>query len=334
MLACSPTRREVTSAAHGRKDVSVHLIEAFLEMMSAERGASRNTLAAYRADLDKLARFLARRRTDLLAATPEDLAAFSAHLAAGGLAAASQARVLSAVRRLFAFLYADGHRSDDPGRRLVRPRAPDPLPKILSIEEVNRLIATAHARAARGDLSPGAAVRAARMAALVECLYASGMRVSELVSLPASAARLKGPALLVKGKGGRERLVPLHDAARRALAHYRDRLATLGRPPSRFLFPADSDSGHLTRQAFARDLKALAREAGLPAAKVSPHVLRHAFASHLLDNGADLRAVQELLGHADISTTEIYTHVLEDRLARVVLERHPLARAGAGEGVS
>ncbi len=303
--------------------------EAFLEMMAAERGAADNTLAAYRRDLDALARFLKGRGRRPLEAGTEDLSAFAEALGRRGYAPSSQARMLSAVRRFYRFLYAEGLRDDDPAARLKNPKPRRPLPKTLSVEEVTRLLdlAAAEADAAAAGEGPGA-LAALRRHALLEVLYASGLRVSELLSLPAAAGRAR-EAILVAGKGGRERLVPLSETARAALARYR---AALGRSPSRFLFPADGASGHLTRQAFARDLKALAVRAGLPGRDVSPHVLRHAFASHLLAGGADLRAVQSLLGHVDIATTEIYTHVARDALKRVVLERHPLGGNGREEG--
>jgi integrase/recombinase XerD len=199
------------------------------------------------------------------------------------------------------------------------------LPKVLTVGEVDRLLATARDRAAAGDLSPTRRLAALRLHALLELLYATGLRVSELVSLPATAGKGGRPLIAVKGKGGRERLVPLNGAAHAALDTYRNAYRALNKPESRWLFPADSDQGCLTRQAFARDLKRVAGIAGLDASKLSPHVLRHAFATHLLAGGADLRAVQTLLGHADISTTQIYTHVLDERLKQLVNEHHPLA---------
>ena len=316
-----------------------HHVEGFLEMMAAERGAARNTLEAYRRDLDALARFLARRGRPPEAADPDDLLAFAETLGRRGYAPSSQARMLSAVRRFYRFLYAEGVRADDPSGRLAAPKAARALPKVMSVEAVGRLIEAAETAAERPGLAPGERMRAARLHALLEILYATGLRVSELVSLPASAGSIRGETLTVRGKGGRERLVPLTGKARHAIARYRSALAVVspdlvdGRGPAgstgRFLFPAGPAEGHLTRQAFARDLKALAASVGLPSAAVSPHVLRHAFASHLLAGGADLRIVQQLLGHANIATTEIYTHVQAEALRRVVLERHPLAAAAA-----
>lgn len=308
--------------------------EAFLEMMAAERGAADNTLEAYRRDLEALEGFLRARGETVETADRAALAAFAQSRGRAGYAASSQARTLSAVRRFFRFLYAEGVRGDDPAARLAAPKGGRGLPKVLSVEEVDRLIETARAAAEGPHASAAAAVRAARRHALLELLYATGLRVSELVSLPDGAARGEGDVLLVKGKGGRERVVPLTRAARTAVDRYRAARAAAAprgrsagpfRSGGGYLFPADSAAGHLTRQAFARELKAVAAAAGLPASAVSPHVLRHAFASHLLERGADLRVVQALLGHADIATTEIYTHVAAATLRRVVMEGHPLA---------
>ena len=246
-------------------------------------------------------------------------------LASRGFAASSQARRLSALRQFFGFLYAEGVRADNPTGSIDAPKRQRPLPKVLSEEETERLIETARADAER-DGSPSRRLRAKRFYALIETLYATGLRVSELVSLPASAIGGDQRAITVRGKGGRERLVPLSDAAKDAMRAYVDLRKELGREVSGpWLFPSAGGAGHFTRQAFARDLKDLGAALGIAAARLSPHVLRHAFASHLLQNGADLRAVQQLLGHADISTTQIYTHVLEERLKRLVNEHHPLA---------
>lgn len=306
-------------------DRSAIEIERFLEAMAVEAGAAHNTLAAYRRDLEAFARFVRVRGGRLDTASADDVSAHLADLADRGFAASSQARHLSAIRRFFRFLHTEGDREDDPAGKIARPKRARPLPKILSVEEVDRLIATARA-ATEAELSAPRALKARRTYALLELVYATGMRVSELVSLPASASRVRDPVLMVRGKGGRERIVPLTGGACEAMTAYRTlRDARPKLAASRHLFPADSDSGHLTRQAFARDLKDAAIAAGLDPARVSPHVLRHAFASHLLQNGADLRVVQQLLGHADIGTTEIYTHVLAERLAKLVGEHHPLA---------
>jgi integrase/recombinase XerD len=311
-------------------------VETFLEMLSAEAGLARNTLDAYARDLDDFSVFLAARGVAIDAASPVDVADHLAELAERGLSAASQARHLSTLRRFHRFLYAEGFRGDDPTGLVDAPEKRRPLPKILSVEEVDRLIeaaATAAGRETDADGNPlSAAVRgrALRLHAALETIYASGLRVSELVSLPAAAARSDDPFLMVRGKGDKERLVPLSQRAKTAIAAHAAHLRTCGRGGSRWLFPSWSESGHVTRQAFARDLKELAAAVGLRPDLVSPHVLRHAFASHILANGADLRVVQQLLGHADIATTEIYTHVLDERLRELVESRHPLAGAGAG----
>ena len=308
------------------------LAESFLEMMSAERGASANTLAAYQRDLQRYLGFLKGLGVSCAECSKPDLSDFAGSLALQGMAASSQARILSCVRQFHRFLYGEGIRGDDPAASLGAPRRARPLPKILSVEEVDRLIHRAGAELQQAqDKSPGTARRAARMHALIECLYATGLRVSELIGLPYTAARQEGRFISVTGKGGKERLVPLSSKARDAITLHAGLLAGEGGGQApEFLFPADSRSGHVTRQAFARDLKALAARAGLSPSKVSPHVLRHAFASHLLQNGADLRIVQQLLGHADISTTQIYTHVLDERMRELVHAHHPMA-GGSGE---
>ena len=302
-----------------------HHVEAFLEMMSAERGAAANTLSAYRRDLDDYLAYLARRGTGLERAGPEAVRGYLVHLDVVGLAARSAARRLSAVRQFHRFLFSEGVRGDDPTGTVAGPRQPARLPKVMSEADVDRLLAAAHAAADGEGLSPLARARAMRLTALLELLYATGLRVSELTGLKAAAIKGEARFFRVKGKGGHERIVPLTEAARAATTAYLAARAKAGGAESPWLFPSFGDSGHLTRQHFARDLKALATAAGIPPAKVSPHVLRHAFASHLLQNGADLRVVQELLGHADISTTQIYTHVLEERLRALVAEHHPLA---------
>lgn len=303
------------------------LVEGFLEMMSAERGAAANTLESYRRDLDAFREHLAGK--PLLAADKADVIAHLAGLTARGYAATSQARHLSALRQFYRHLYADGLRGDDPTRTVATPRTRPPLPRVLEVAEVDRLLAAARAAAeAAATQSDARALRAARLHALLEVIYATGLRVSELIALPASAARREERLVAVTGKGGKERLVPLGTAARDAMRAYLARRQAAGRPPSRWLFPSHGASGHLTRQAFARDLKALAAGCGVDPAALSPHVMRHAFASHMLENGADLRVLQQLLGHADISTTQIYTHVLDERLRALVEEHHPLARDG------
>jgi integrase/recombinase XerD len=302
------------------------LIELFLDMQAAERGAGKNTLAAYRNDLADLSAHLRASGRGIAKATTDELRGFLAALAARGFKASSLARRLSAVRQLYRFLYADGKRGDDPAAVLEGPKRGRALPKVLSVAEVDRLLAQARANAENDNQPPGARLRAARLLCLLEVVYATGLRVSELVALPASAARRDQRMLVVRGKGGKERLVPLNQAAKRATAEYLAlRPTSQAKAQSKWLFPSFGEQGHLTRQHFARELKALGAACGIAGARLSPHVLRHAFASHLLHNGADLRAVQTLLGHADISTTQIYTHVLEERLKALVRDLHPLA---------
>ncbi|TPL43142.1 site-specific tyrosine recombinase XerD [Mesorhizobium sp. B2-4-6] len=297
-------------------------IEAFLEMMSAERGAAENTLSSYRRDLEDASEAIG---GGLAGAGPADIRAYLDDIAARGFAPTSQARKLSAIRQFFKFLYAEGLRGDDPTGTLDSPRKGRPLPKTMSEAETGRLLDRAALEAGKSG-SDGDGLAALRLHALVEVLYATGLRVSELVGLPVTVALRDDRFFMVRGKGDKERMVPLSTKARTAMRAW---LAARAERPafaeSPFLFPASSDSGHLSRQVFARDLKGLAARSGITAAKISPHVLRHAFASHLLQNGADLRAVQQLLGHADISTTQIYTHVLEERLVRLVNDHHPLA---------
>ena len=294
--------------------------ESFLEMLSAERGAAANTLVSYRHDLKAYLAHLVRRGHGPRDATVEDIRTWLAAMSKAGMAASSSARRLSAIRQFHKFLFAEGRRADDPTATIDGPRRGRALPKLLSEAEVAVLLLRA------GD-QPGTA--GLRMKALMELLYATGMRVSELVALPLSAVAREQDFVVVRGKGGKERLVPLTGKAKAALAGYkavRPAFLPAGGKESKWLFPSQGRAGHLTRQRFGQMLKDLAVQAGIEAARVSPHVLRHAFASHLLAHGADLRAVQQMLGHSDISTTQIYTHVLDERLARLVAEKHPLAR--------
>jgi integrase/recombinase XerD len=310
-------------------------VESFLEMLAAERGAAANTRAAYARDLKDFAGFLARRGRAAHQAGVADLRAYLGRLTDAGLTARTAARRLSTLRQFHRFLYGEGLRGDDPTAGLDSPRQGRALPKVLSEAEVEDLLAAARAR-------PGA--EGVRLTALLELLYATGLRVSELVELPAAAAARDPRVLIVKGKGGKERMVPLSEPARDALAAHRMAdLAKSGAKSGRgaisqaqapralrsrkWLFPSRGAAGHLTRQRVAQLLKELAVAAGIDPAKVSPHVLRHAFASHLLDHGADLRSVQKMLGHADISTTQIYTHVLDARLKALVRDHHPLSAA-------
>lgn len=306
-------------------DLSRAHIEAFLEMMSAERGAAGNTLASYKRDLEDLRSFLTSSQRTPLTAESADLAAYLTHLSKQGFAASSQARRLSAMRQFYKFLYAEGLRGDDPSAILDAPKKGRSLPKTISENEVTRLLELA----AREAAEPGPdQLSCLRMLALLELLYATGMRVSELVSLPAKVLGQEGRFLMIRGKGNKERLVPLSRAAIAAMKSYGEARAAMvaKNGDSPWLFPSSGKEGHLPRQVFARDLKGLAARAGLKATAISPHVIRHAFASHLLQNGADLRVVQELLGHSDISTTQIYTHVLEERLRELVEMHHPLAK--------
>jgi integrase/recombinase XerD len=297
----------------------------FLDMLAAERGASKNTLDAYRRDLDDYLAYLTEAGAQPDSASAATVRGFMASLEERGLKATSAARRLSAVRQFHKFLYVEGYAPADPTAAVSAPKRGRALPKVLSVGEVDRLLQVAYEGIRHPEASPAERLRAARMACLLELLYATGLRVSELIALPRSAARTRDRFLVVRGKGAKERLVPLTDAARDAARSYLALLEEQKKAAGPWLFPADSESGHLTRQAFARDLKGVAGAAGLRADKVSPHVLRHAFASHLLQNGADLRVVQELLGHSDISTTQIYTHVLDERLKSMVRDLHPLS---------
>jgi len=300
-------------------------VGAFLEALSAERGAARNTLAAYERDLRIFGEWLAENGRGLLDADRSMIEAWLEALDVEGLSPATRARRLSSVRQFYRFAFTEGWRADDPGVGIAGPARARVLPKALTIKDVDRLLAAAAERA-------GSDPRAARLFCIVELLYATGLRVSELVALPRAAMRGDPRMILITGKGGRERMVPLSAAAREAVAEWcrhRDEaeqaLVRKGARASPFLFPSRGRSGHLTRVAVWQALKALAVRAGVDPASLSPHKLRHAFATHLLANGADLRSIQALLGHADISTTEIYTHVLDERLRALVLEKHPLA---------
>ena len=302
------------------------LIELFLDMLAAERGAGKNTLDAYRNDLTDLAAYLRAAGKNIARADTDDLRGFLGSLAERGFKASSLARRLSAVRQLYRFLYAEGKLSHDPAAVLEGPKRGRSLPKVLSIAEVDKLLARARANSENQELPPAARLRAARLLCLLETVYATGLRVSELVALPAASARRDQRMLVVRGKGNKERMVPLNQAAKRAMADYLKLRAELEQDASsKWLFPSFGEQGHLTRQHFARELKSLGAASGIAGERLSPHVLRHAFASHLLHNGADLRVVQTLLGHADISTTQIYTHVLEERLKALVRDLHPLA---------
>ena len=295
-------------------------VDAFLEMMAVERAAARNTLTAYGKDLVDAAAFLKARGRDLSNASAEDIEAWFAGLGAAGLAPATAARRRSSIRQFYRFVLGEGWRTDDPSRRVEAPRQGRPLPNVLSRDEVERLIAAAAAKDGGQGL---------RLATLVELTYASGMRVSEVMGLPLTALARDPAYLIVKGKGGKERLAPLNDAARTAVKAWlavRKDFLPKGDAANPWLFPSRGKAGRLTPRRFSQLLEEAAIGAGIDPAKVSPHVLRHAFATHLLEGGADLRIVQTLLGHADIATTQIYTHVAGDRLAEVVRSKHPLSR--------
>jgi integrase/recombinase XerD len=301
-------------------------IETFLEMMSAERGAAQNTLESYRRDLEDAAAFSAATGLQLTLAEPATIRSYLDDIAGRGFAATSQARRLSALRQFFRFLYTENIRADDPTSTLDTPKKDRSLPKIMSEADVEKLLTRAEVETQDAKAFNPVHFHALRLHALLEILYATGLRVSELVGLPVTVARSDNRFLMVRGKGSKDRMVPLSGKARDAMMKYlmvRDALPNLCESP--WLFPAISESGFLARQVFARELKGLAARTGLKISAISPHVLRHAFASHLLQNGADLRAVQQLLGHSDISTTQIYTHVMEERLHRLVTEHHPLA---------
>jgi integrase/recombinase XerD len=313
------------------KTSDAKLTNLFLDMLAAEQGAGANTLDAYRRDLTDFSEFLATRGQNFAGAETQGLRDYLAELDGRGFKSSSVARRLSAMRHLFRFLLNERIRSDDPAAILSGPKRGRGLPKVLSIAEVDRLLVHAKALAEASQASPPQRLRAMRLYCLLEVLYATGLRVSELVALPLSASRRDARMIVVRGKGDKERLVPLNEASRQAMADYLAAIEALktekkkNAGASKWLFPSFGESGHLTRQHFARDLKELAASAGLSPRLVSPHVLRHAFASHLLHNGADLRIVQTLLGHTDISTTQIYTHVVEERLKSLVRDLHPLA---------
>lgn len=295
-------------------------VEAFLEMMAVERAAAANTLRAYEKDLADARGFLAGRGGDLDDAEAEAIEAYFQDLGARGLSPATAARRRSAVRQFYRFVLEEGWRAENPSRRVVAPKGGRPLPKVLSRSEIDALLAAA----ARKDGAQGL-----RLACIIELLYASGLRISELLALPLSALARDPAFLMVKGKGGKERLAPLNDAARRAVKAYLEgRLQFLpkGAQDSPWLFPSRGKGGRLTGRRVSQLLEDAAIAAGIDRAKVSPHVLRHAFATHLLEGGADLRVIQTLLGHADIGTTQIYTHVAGEHLAEVVRSKHPLGR--------
>jgi integrase/recombinase XerD len=320
-----------TAKPRTAKTTDAGLTALFIDMLAAEQGAGANTLDAYRRDLEDFSEFLGPLGQSFATAETQALRDYLADLDSRGFKSSSVARRLSAMRHLFRFMLNERIRSDDPAAILSGPKRGRGLPKVLSISDVDRLLVRAKELSVQPAASPAQRLRAIRLYCLLEVLYATGLRVSELVALPLSASRRDARMIVVRGKGNKERLVPLNEASRQAMADYLAAIEAQKPAPkknaaaSKWLFPSFGESGHLTRQHFARDLKELAAAAGLAPRLVSPHVLRHAFASHLLHNGADLRIVQTLLGHTDISTTQIYTHVVEERLKSLVRDLHPLA---------
>ncbi len=300
-------------------------VQTFLEAQAAELDTATNTQLAYARDLQTFGDWLADKSLHYVSATRDHIESYLIDCEAEGLAKSTRARRLSAIKQLYRFAFEEGLREDNPAIQIKGPGRAQQLPKTLDISEVDRLL----------DAARNTRREALRNACLMELLYATGMRVTELVSLPVSAARGDPRMLLVRGKGGKERMVPLSPPARQALATYlaardtaEDAARQDGKPPSKFLFPSRGKAGHLTRHRFFGLIKEFAVAGGVSPAKVTPHTLRHAFATHLLAGGADLRSIQTMLGHADIATTEIYTHVLDERLKELVLEHHPLAKSG------
>jgi integrase/recombinase XerD len=298
-------------------------LRAFLAMLAAERGAARNTVESYARDLEDYGGFLAGKGLSARSAQANDIRAYLESLSAAGYAAATLARRLSAIRQFHGFLYAEAMAEVDPSVSIEGPRQGRGLPKVLTLDDVDRLLRVAAEGVAQAA-TPAGRLAALRLHALVELLYATGLRASELVALPAAAFARPREGLIVRGKGNKERLVLLTPAALEAVAAWQKAWGETKPAPSKYLFPASGETGFLARQVFARELKRLAGAAGLKAEALSPHVLRHAFATHLLQNGADLRIVQQLLGHADIATTQIYTHVLDERARAMVRDLHPL----------
>ncbi len=297
------------------------LIDRFLESLAAERGLSHNTRLAYNTDLQAMEKFLLTVKQDWLTAAEQDWLAYFTNDIAESWTPATQRRKRSALRQFYRFLLSEKLRSDDPSTQLAAPRKARQLPKVLNEADIEKILAA---------LAGFAPAEQARLRALIELLYASGLRISELVTLPLLAIKDSNNFILITGKGGKDRLVPVHELARDAVTDYltmrQQFLPKTHKSAAKYLFPSRGKDGHLTRQRVFQLLKILALHAGLDPTQMSPHVLRHAFATHLLRGGADLRLVQQLLGHADISTTQIYTHVADDQLRNTVLQHHPLSR--------
>ncbi|WP_259345107.1 tyrosine recombinase [Candidatus Liberibacter sp.] len=313
-----------TNELQQTKLISSEVLELFLEMMSSERASTFNTLSSYKCDLESLQLFLEKKKNSLSQASSKDLITYLHHLSEGNLAKHSQRRKISAIRQFYGFLYTEGLRKDNPASSLELPKNGKILPKIIGQKAIERILRQATMEAE--NPSPGQWKRM-RMLLLTELLYATGMRVSELVTLSSHALTLKERTMIIRGKGNRERLVVLSPPALNALEMYKKMQANIGeKKKSPWLFPSSSKTGHLSRQVFARELKNLASRAGVEADIISPHIIRHAFASHLLEKGADLRAIQTLLGHVDISTTQIYTHLVPEKLQKLVKNHHPLAK--------
>lgn len=302
-----------------------NIIQNWIENISAQTGAAQNTLQAYQNDIQNFAQILKENgNKQLVNATSDDIHKFLIHITQKGLRASSQARKLSAIRQFYKFLFQEGIKDDEPTQILKAPKTKRALPKIMSEKETEILLKTAYEEVKKNEDKNIAKKRKAnRMYAMLEILYATGLRVSELIKLPIEAGKLKTDCLIVKGKGNKERMVPIGKKAKMALKPYMEIIG--GQKNNKFLFPSNNQSGHITRQHFARELKELAKKAGLDETRISPHVIRHAFASHLLQNGADLRILQQLLGHADIATTQIYTHIMENQLHEL-MAKHPIAQ--------
>ncbi|MGY9051762.1 MAG: site-specific tyrosine recombinase XerD [Alphaproteobacteria bacterium] len=301
-------------------------IESFIEMLSAERNSSENTLVAYKSDINQYFSFLVKKNINLIDASTSDIRNWISALSKTGIASSSLARKITAVKQLYNFLFEENLIKLNPAKTIENPRLGRPLPKVLSEENITRLLDFIKNKTKDKKLTDSKKIKLQRLLCQVEILYATGFRVSELIGLTINQVLGEDLFITIKGKGGKERLVPLTELAKKEILEYLDMVKmSKNINLSHYLFPSGSKSGHITRQRFAQDLKAVSIEAGLNPKLISPHVIRHAFASHLLSGGADLRVVQQMLGHSDISTTQIYTHILDDRLKSLVIEHHPLS---------